>query len=237
MRLSILAAAMCVAAPLGAQDIAGTWQGTLSAFGLQYRQLIRVTKTAGGWAVIGYSLDDESDADTSSSIVLHGSHITITSRPQSPEDPGSTYEGELDHGAHTLTGTLSQADQHWPLTFRHVSPREAWPLPKPHTTRFVAVDTNVKLEVLDWGGSGPPVVFLAGLGNTRLTSSMDTHPSSRLGTTSTALHGAGSASPARRRRPTATTPPRDSVTTCWQCSTRCISPSPCSSGIRLPGRS
>ena len=32
--------------------------------------------------------------------------------------------------------------------------------------RFVAVEPNVKLEVLDWGGSGPPIVFLAGLGNT-----------------------------------------------------------------------
>jgi pimeloyl-ACP methyl ester carboxylesterase len=61
---------------------------------------------------------------------------------------------------------MSQGDQHWPLTFRHVSPREAWPLSQPHTARFVAVDTNVKLEVLDWGGSGPPIVFLAGLGNT-----------------------------------------------------------------------
>jgi|HubBroStandDraft_6_1064221.scaffolds.fasta_scaffold03519_6 non-heme chloroperoxidase len=166
MRLSIIAAAMCVAAPLGAQDIAGTWQGTLSAFGLQYRQLIRITKAAGGWAVIGYSLDEESDADSSSSVVLHGSHVTITFRPQPPEDPSATYEGELDRAAHTLTGTLSQGDQHWPLTFRHVSSKEAWPLPKPHTARFVAVDTNVKLEVLDWGGSGPPIVFLAGLGNT-----------------------------------------------------------------------
>jgi pimeloyl-ACP methyl ester carboxylesterase len=33
------------------------------------------------------------------------------------------------------------------------------------TTRFVAVDTNVKLEVLDWGGSGRPLVLLAGFGN------------------------------------------------------------------------
>jgi pimeloyl-ACP methyl ester carboxylesterase len=30
----------------------------------------------------------------------------------------------------------------------------------------VTVDKGVKLEVLDWGGSGPPLVFLAGLGNT-----------------------------------------------------------------------
>jgi non-heme chloroperoxidase len=35
-----------------------------------------------------------------------------------------------------------------------------------HTVRFVDVDENVRLEVLDWGGSGPPIVLLAGLGNT-----------------------------------------------------------------------
>jgi pimeloyl-ACP methyl ester carboxylesterase len=36
----------------------------------------------------------------------------------------------------------------------------------PHTVRFVTVDGNVKLEVLDWGGSGRALVLLAGLGNT-----------------------------------------------------------------------
>ena len=36
----------------------------------------------------------------------------------------------------------------------------------PHSVQFVAVDDNVKLEVLDWGGSGRPLVLLAGLGNT-----------------------------------------------------------------------
>ncbi len=36
----------------------------------------------------------------------------------------------------------------------------------PHTVQFVTVDKGVKLEVLDWGGSGRPLVFLAGLGNT-----------------------------------------------------------------------
>jgi pimeloyl-ACP methyl ester carboxylesterase len=32
--------------------------------------------------------------------------------------------------------------------------------------RFVTVEPNVKLEVLDWGGTGRPMVLLAGLGNT-----------------------------------------------------------------------
>lgn len=39
----------------------------------------------------------------------------------------------------------------------------AWHDPSPHTVRFVEVAPAVKLEVLDWGGSGPPLVFLAGL--------------------------------------------------------------------------
>lgn len=41
---------------------------------------------------------------------------------------------------------------------------------EPSTTKakvqFVEVQPGVKLEVLDWGGSGRPLVFLAGLGNT-----------------------------------------------------------------------
>ena len=35
-----------------------------------------------------------------------------------------------------------------------------------HQTRMVAVEPGVALEVLDWGGSGRPLVFLAGAGNT-----------------------------------------------------------------------
>jgi len=38
--------------------------------------------------------------------------------------------------------------------------------PSPHITRFVTVDEDVRLEVLDWGGSGRPLVLLAGGGDT-----------------------------------------------------------------------
>jgi len=41
-----------------------------------------------------------------------------------------------------------------------------WHDPSPHTVQFVTVDTDVKLEVLDWGGAGRALVLLAGLGNT-----------------------------------------------------------------------
>ena len=45
----------------------------------------------------------------------------------------------------------------------------SWHDPSPHKIQFVNVDKDVKLEVLDWGGSGRPVVLLAGLGATAHT--------------------------------------------------------------------
>ena len=41
-----------------------------------------------------------------------------------------------------------------------------WKDPSPHDTSFISVDNDVRLEVLDWGGSGRALVLLAGLGNT-----------------------------------------------------------------------
>src|ERR1700744_4400871 len=36
----------------------------------------------------------------------------------------------------------------------------------PHTVQFVTVEPGVQLEVVDWGGSGSPLIFLAGAGDT-----------------------------------------------------------------------
>ena len=41
-----------------------------------------------------------------------------------------------------------------------------WKDPSSHVTRFVTVSDNVRLEVLDWGGSGRPLVLLPGGGDT-----------------------------------------------------------------------
>jgi len=42
-------------------------------------------------------------------------------------------------------------------------PTATWTDPSPHRVQFVVVSPGVRLEVLDWGGSGPPLVFLSGL--------------------------------------------------------------------------
>lgn len=42
----------------------------------------------------------------------------------------------------------------------------AWRDSSPHRVGFVTRSPQIKLHYLDWGGSGPPLVFIPGLGNT-----------------------------------------------------------------------
>jgi non-heme chloroperoxidase len=44
----------------------------------------------------------------------------------------------------------------------HGQPCGSWHDPSPHKVQFVTVRDGIRLEVLDWGGSGPPVVLLGG---------------------------------------------------------------------------
>src|SRR6185295_2993186 len=48
---------------------------------------------------------------------------------------------------------------------RLFSQTPTWKDPLPHRVQFVRVEEAVQLEVLDWGGSGRPLVLLAGSGN------------------------------------------------------------------------
>ena len=46
------------------------------------------------------------------------------------------------------------------------APAASWHDPSPHRSQMISVDKDVQLEVLDWGGTGRPLIFLSGLGNT-----------------------------------------------------------------------
>src|SRR6202142_3057025 len=43
---------------------------------------------------------------------------------------------------------------------------EDWHDPSPQRIRFVTVQPGVKIETLDWGGTGRPLVLIAGAGGT-----------------------------------------------------------------------
>lgn len=54
----------------------------------------------------------------------------------------------------------------WLINLVFAQKPEVWRDPSPHRVRFVAVEPNVKLEVLDWEGSGRPLILLNGAGGT-----------------------------------------------------------------------
>ncbi len=76
-----------------------------------------------------------------------------------------TFEGKLSADGSSIVGTWSQG-QPLPLELRRATKETAWQRdPTPHNIQFVTVEKDVKLEVLDWGGTGRPVVLLSGLGD------------------------------------------------------------------------
>ena len=146
---------------LCAQDIAGNWQGTLHADkGL--RVVLKISKSdKSGWNAMMYSIDQGPDGMAVTSITLQGSMLKFSIDPIH-----GSYHGKLSADGNSISGTWTQGPP-LPLDFQRATKETAWSLDSsPHTVQFITVDKDVQLEVLDWGGSGRPVVLLAGLGNT-----------------------------------------------------------------------
>jgi non-heme chloroperoxidase len=146
------------------QDIAGDWQGTLSAGPQQLRVIVRIAKAAdGGWRAMLFSIDQSPDRGVG--IPVNSLSLQGVSLKFSADAIRGSYEGTLSADGASIEGTWTQRAPP-PLLFHRATQETAWKDPSPHAVQFVTVDNDVNLEVLDWGGSGRPLVFLAGLGNT-----------------------------------------------------------------------
>ena len=152
---------------LCAQDISGNWQGTLNgtAQSGDLRLVLRISQSEnGGWKSIFYSIDQGTaglDGIAVTTMALQGSDFKF-----SIENLHVTYEGKLSSDGNSIKGTWTgrRAAQ---LDFDRAAKATAWHYELPHhNVSFVTVDKDVKLEVLDYGGSGRPMIFLAGLGAT-----------------------------------------------------------------------
>lgn len=65
---------------------------------------------------------------------------------------GGGYTGKLSADRASISGMWTQG-RPLPLEFKRASKKAAWLDPSPHRAQFMAVENNVKLEVLDGGGS------------------------------------------------------------------------------------
>jgi pimeloyl-ACP methyl ester carboxylesterase len=163
--LWVFVIAIVIAGCLRAQDITGNWQATItSPHGKPFRMVLQVTHDdCRALKARIYSIDQGPTGDWADFITLHDSTVKFV--------VGMihlSYEGKLSPDGKTITGTWTQGFG-TPFTFRKATKATAWALPTDptsHTVQFVTVEPGVKLEVLDWGGSGHPLVFLAGLGDT-----------------------------------------------------------------------
>ncbi|MEO7144990.1 MAG: alpha/beta hydrolase [Bryobacteraceae bacterium] len=146
-----------------AQDISGDWQGTLKAGPRELRTILQIAKSDNGdWRATLLSIDQSPDRGAgmaTTSFSLDGSNIKFAIG----QIRGS-YDGKLSADGTSISGTWTQG-RPLPLEFRRATNETAWLDPSPHSIQFIAVEKNVKLEVLDWGGSGRPLVLLTGLGN------------------------------------------------------------------------
>jgi non-heme chloroperoxidase len=154
----------CVSALLSgvaqAQNLTGQWQGTLHDRDLRY--VLKISKTkSGGLSAVFFSIDRTPDGFPVNTIALNGSTLTF-----SVNQVNGSYEGSLSADGKSVSGTWTQGLPS-PMNFQFAAGKEAWATDiSPHKVLFVGVEKNIKLEVLDWGGNGPSLIFLAGGGDT-----------------------------------------------------------------------
>ncbi len=160
--LALVALVSLSLTPAGAQtnDISGDWQGTLNV-GKGLRTILKITKSdAGSLKATLYSIDQTPTGMPVSSITFQNSELEFT-----VNEVGVHYKGTLSADGQSIVGSLTQG-QSFPLTLQRSTPQTAWPIDNsPHKVQLVSVDKDIKLEVLDWGGNGRPLIFLAGLGD------------------------------------------------------------------------
>jgi non-heme chloroperoxidase len=153
-------ALLFAAAPaLAASDISGVWQGGPA------HVLELAHKKGGGWRGELHYLGDVGGN-------LNGNPVSVTLSGQtfkfSLERREGSFEGTVSADGKSIAGTWKAGAAALPVTFTRAGADFVID-PSPHKARLVAVEKGVKLEVLDFGGGsggGPPLIFLAGLGNT-----------------------------------------------------------------------
>lgn len=151
-----------------AQPLAGDWQGTLSA-GRPLRLVVHVEPgTGGAWKATLASLDQSSDWGQTipiDAVAVQGNSLTLTIAALR-----AAFTGTMAPDSNTVAGTWSQGPNQTPFTLTRATPATAWTDPAQHAIRFVTVEPDVRLEVLDWGGpstlASRTLVLVPGLGNT-----------------------------------------------------------------------
>ena len=147
--------------PLRTQDLTGDWQGTLTPRdGAPRRMVLHITRhPQDDWTAMILSIDRSPDGFGVNDFQFQPPDLKF-----SVDALHIQYSGKLTADGTIIAGTWTDAKP-LALDFHHATKLDAW-RDLPYKVSFIPVEENVRLEVIDWGGAGRPLVLLAGLGNT-----------------------------------------------------------------------
>jgi non-heme chloroperoxidase len=165
--IALLALVLLASAP--SPDISGTWQGTITVPGIgKLPRVMRITRAGSGYDVQIYSTQESEVPIATSDVKVDESTITMAFDMNS--DPWLNYhriyQATLSSDGKTLRGTWGVPGVlNVPMVYRR-TPAVTLNMLQPTRDLYIEVADGVKDEVLDWGGSGRPMVLLAGQGVT-----------------------------------------------------------------------
>ncbi|HLF98591.1 MAG TPA: TIGR03435 family protein [Methylococcaceae bacterium] len=128
-----------------AQDMVGTWQGSLknAKNGKELRLVGKISRAANEkLAATFYSIDQGGQPINAGAVTQQGTNIKI-------DIPaiGGTYEGKLSEDSNALTGTWTQG-QPAPLNLVRATPETAWAIPEPPPPpKIMAANVDPSFEV------------------------------------------------------------------------------------------
>jgi uncharacterized protein (TIGR03435 family) len=170
MRYKALAVAALSVTTAFAQNIAGTWQGTMQTPQRALRMVMKVTRADNeSLNALFYSIDQNGRGIPGSAVSLQGTTFKATIPAI-----GGSYEGKLSADGTTMNGTFSQGAP-LPLNLVKATPSTAWAIPEPPPPpRVMAADAKPLFEVASIkpsnpGSQGQAITVGRGGGNTFAT--------------------------------------------------------------------
>ena len=124
-KLALLALFCLPATSAFAQDLAGTWQGTLNVPGNPLRIVFQIARTDGKLTGQGFSIDQGGQPIPLSEISADGRTVKWKLAPLN-----AAYEGTFSADGSAITGTFAQGGS-IPLTLARATPETAWSIPAP----------------------------------------------------------------------------------------------------------
>jgi len=153
--LWLIAFGLASGSVLHAQDIAGTWQGTLEAAGggPALRIVIEVSTLADqSLKTVVRSIDQGGQPINTGAVTLQGSTFRFTV----PALEGN-YEGRMSADRNAISGSWTQRGRTSPLNLARATPATAWAIPEPPPPPKPMAGANLAFEVATIKPSNPDV--------------------------------------------------------------------------------